>query len=282
MNKNNLKEKLNSLMYVNAKNGKIFFSLNDVLKTFNLKNDKEMFEIVKSIKKEFVNISYPVKNIMQFQKKDKIIYDTYLSKTGLAFVLAAFSKSEKYLNKKELLSELSKLCIEKDYVFYPEKRLLLRQDYTETTKGLRSRIKKIYVNDDYVSISERLNTLYHTIICAYYNVDNSNHLNIYKFNDKNKKYLDYISARELKDLHEIQNIMLYKLSQKSSQDYLQTAKHEALIKRKQFIADYGVTPLDYSVHTNKPLTMLKKFNKLREKLSLDEKSLINEIDIFNK
>ena len=37
-----------------------------------------------------------------------------------------------------------------------------------------------------------------------------------------------------------------------------------------------------NTHTNKPLTMLKKFNKLRENLNIDEKTLSENIDTFEK
>lgn len=276
-----IKSKLENLIY-NSKNNKSFYSLNDIFKEFKLKNYNESFKIIQNLKKQLIEISYPIKNLMQYKKENNKVYDIYLSQTGVFLVFASLAKYLKTEEEKQICYLISKASYKKDFIFYPENRFLYRQDYIETTKSLRSRVKKIYEYDDYITISERLNTLYHTIICAYYNVENSTELCLKKLNNANKNYLDYISLRELKDLQEIQNKMLFQITKIKSSDYLQIARHEALIKRKNFIADYGITPLYYDTHTNKPLTMLKKFNKLRENLNIDEKTLSENIDTFEK
>lgn len=295
-----IKTKLSIIQYQNAKNGKIFYSLNDIFKEFKMSDYKTAFDTIQTLKQKLLEISYPVKNVLQYKKKtikdyettlsntnnfiveEKKVYDVFLSQTGVFLVFASLAKTMQNENDRELCYNISKVSYIKDFVFYPESRLLLRNDYTETTKSLRSRVKKIYINDDYVSISERLNTLYHTIICAYYNVENSEELCYKKFNNPNKKYLDYVSLRELRDLQDIQNTMLYNLTNKPSSDYLQIARYEALIKRKKFIYDYGFGPLYYEPHSNKPLKMLKQFNSLRESLKIDELSLKEDIDTFEK
>lgn len=281
MDKIKIRKKLDSLAYKGAYN-KVFYSFNDLFKDFKLTNYEKCFDIIQDLKDELYDISFPINFVMQYKRKEDLVYDIYLSNVGVFLIFASLAK---YLDKEEeknLCYLISKVIYKQDYIFYPERRLLYRQDYTETTKYLRSRVKRIYENDDYFTISERLNTLYHTILSSYYYVENATELCLIKLGTTSKNYLDYISLRELKDLQEIQDRMLFELTNARNTDYLQIARHAALEKRTKFINDYKVSPLQYRTHNNKPLSMVKKFNKLRKKLNIDELSLAENIEIFEK
>lgn len=258
---------------------KEFFELKDFVKS----NKFCSFDLAKNcaliVKQKLINISYPSGATIQLQKnKNGEILDIYLDKVGLMFTLKEISKNIKNKVTKTNLDNLAnylKLC-EKN--FYPVQRCLCRLEYTEITKELRSRIKQYLYHETKEELSQQIALIYHSILSHYYNIkgeDVKSELNKLKTGKYKVSYLDYITAKELKDLTEIQKKVIYALEY-TEDDIMQVIINEAYKRRMNFFTNYAhVYPENYTAHFNKPAKLMKDFDKLLEEYNLDIISLRN-------
>ena len=272
---------LDSISYRNIRRNKHFYSLKDLLTDTKILgfNSDEMFKCLETVKEKMSKISISSKFGFHYIYKDDKVQEIYLNEDCLMFVLCEMAKNIKEENKKDVAITFAKYLRKSKYLFLPEIRLLERNNYTETTKDFRSELKRFFnINDPYI-LSSNISLVYHTILSQYYNVSNIEELNYIKNGSKTKNYLDYISAKELKDLTDIQKAIISKINFKNI-NIFEVARIEARNKRIIFHSNYsGCFPDEYRAHHNKPLKMYKDFYKLLQEYHLDAKSLnLNEID----
>lgn len=253
------------------------------LKDFVKSNKFCSFDLAKKcasiVKQKLINISYPSGATIQLQKtKNGEILDVYLDKVGLMLTLKEISKNVKNNVTKTNLDNLAKylkICVKN---FYPVQRCLCRLEYTEITKELRSRIKLYLYRENESDLGKQLALIYHSILSNYYQIkgeDVKSELNKLKTGKYNVSYLDYITARELKDLTEIQKKVIYALEY-TDNDIMQVIINEAHKRRMNFFTNYAHSyPEKYPAHFNTPAKLMKDFDKLLEEYNLDIESLRN-------
>lgn len=282
--KKELIDKIESVHYIDRHNGKIFYSLKEVFNEFNLTDFENFLVSTNEIYQKLNKLSYPLRTLFQAKKvKDGKLDDVYVNPVGLMFAFAQYSVNAKDEHEKNICYEIAKILKENQTIFYPEKRMLARKAYSDTTKALRHKVKEITLGDRFYSLSTYLNKMYYTILSDYYFITDTDSIMRNKIGDPNAKYLDYITVRELKDLTEIQKTILEDLEKYPSMSIVDLAKDAACKKHVEFIKDYaGISPLKYRAHSNKPSQMLKEFNNLLKELKLDNITLLDDKNTYEK
>ena len=282
--KEQLKEKLKSCYMKDLKTGKVFYSLEMIFKEFNIKHFAVGLVATTQIFKKMDEISYPCRTLYQLQKNaSDIVVDVYLNPVGLMLVLASTSQKLKDRENKEVCSEIANLLKDEQNCFYPDRRLLYREEFKENFKLLSSRVKQAVDGDYYRSVSGHLSRLHYTIISEYYGVSDIETITYKKTGAYNKNYLDYISLRELKDLSQIQKTIIQEIERHPNIDFISLARSEAIQKRRDFYLKYaGMYPLEYRSHSNSPKRMIKDFDKLLKELDLtpEDETRKNELTPF--
>ena len=273
---NNIKDIIESSSYQDISKNKTFYSLKEFVKENNICSFNLAINAAQQVKQDLNLISYPSGLTIQYVKDTQNgIKEIFLNADGLMLVMAKLSKSNDVKNK-DLCYDIAKYLRNEKKSYYPDTRALCRLEYTDVTKELRSKIKKYLESYNKYELSEQIALIYHTILKNYYFLTGSNvkdDLNKLKTDSYNKSYLDYITARELKDLTEIQKKAIYCLEH-SDNDILTVVSHEAQKRRVNFLLNYaGKYPEQYQSHTNKPAKMLSDFTKLLKDYDLDLTSL---------
>ena len=279
LSKQKIKQILDSSSYTNLINNKTFYSLKDFVKENNICDFNYLIQTVNNVKQKLANFSHPQSLTFQVIKtSNNSVKEIYCSSVGLMFVLAEISKNVKNNNTKNFCYIVAKYIASEKESYYPDIRALCRIEYTEVTKEFRSKIKKYLESYNKYELSEQIALIYHTILKNYYYIqgnDVKDYLNKLKTNSYNKSYLDFISARELKDLTQIQK-MAIKCLENSNKDILQVITNEAQKRRYNFYTKYSQKfPENYAPHTLTPAKMLKEFTNLLIYYKLDAESLKN-------
>jgi len=267
---NEIKAKLKSLCMTDLKTGKSFYSLKDVFKEFNIKHLPVGFIATTTIFKRMDEISYPCRTLYTLKKNaGGIVEDVYLNPVGLMLVLATSAQMLKNTKDKETCLNIANVVKTEQPTFYPERRLLYRNEYKESFKELSSRVKQLVDGDKYRSLSSHLSRLHYTILSDYFYVTELERISYKKTGTYTKNYLDYISLRELKDLSEINKTLIKEIAKNPSVDLIELASIEATKKRRNFFLNYaGMYPFEYRSHSNTPKQMLKGFDNLLKDLNL--------------
>lgn len=270
LSKENIIEKLKSINYNELKTGKSFYSLKDVLKEFNIKHLAVGLVATTKIFKRMDEISYPCRTLYTLKKNaGGIVEDVYLNPVGLMLVLAQSSQMLKKEADKELCLFIANVLKEEQPSFYPERRLLFRNEYKESFKELSSKVKQKVNGDTYRSLSSHIAKLHYTILSDYFFVTELERISYKKTGSYSKNYLDYISLRELKDLSEINKTLIKDIEKYPNTSFIELARSEATKKRREFFLNYaGVYPFEYRSHNNTPKQMLKEFDNLLKELNL--------------
>lgn len=272
-------DKINLYRYKNPVTKKEYFNFKD----FILDNKFCSFDLAKNcasiVKQKLINISYPTGSIIQLQKnKQGEILNVYLDKVGLMLTLKEISDNVDNKTIKTNLNNIARYVRSTKKTFYPVQRCLCRLEYTEITKELRNRIKLYLYRENKQDLGKQLALIYHSILSNYYQIkgeDVKSELNKIKTGKYGVSYLDYITARELKDLTEIQKKVIYALEYTDS-DIMQVIVNEAHKRRMDFFTNYAhVYPEKYSAHFNTPAKLMKDFDKLLVEYKLDVESLNN-------
>lgn len=268
---NEIKNKLTPLCMKDLKTGKYFYSLQDVFKEFNIKHFAIGLIATTKIFKKMEEISYPCGNLYTLHKNaGGVVEDVYLNPTGLMLVLATASQMLKGANS-EVCFDIASVLKQEQPCFYPERRLLFREEYTESFKELSSRVKDLVKGDKYRSLSSHLSRLHYTILSDYFFVTELERITYKKTGSYSKNFLDYISLRELKDLSEINKTLIKEIEKSSSVDFINIAGIEATTKRRNFFLNYaGKYPFEYRAHSNTPKQMIKAFDNILIELNLEK------------
>ena len=143
LSKEQVIEKLKSINYTNINTKKSFYSLKDVLKEFNINSLAVGLVATTTVFKKMDEISYPCRTLYTLKKNaGGIVEDVYLNPVGLMLVLAQTSQMLKKETDKELCLFIANVLKEEQPTFYPERRLLFRNEYKESFKELSSKVKQ--------------------------------------------------------------------------------------------------------------------------------------------
>ena len=127
-----IKEKLTNLCMKDLKTGKNFYSLKDVFKDFNIKHFEIGLIATTHVFKKMDLISYPCRTLYTLKKNPAgITEDVYLNPVGLMLVLGMSSKLLKNDSEKEICHDIANVIKQEQPTFYPERRLLYRNEYKE-------------------------------------------------------------------------------------------------------------------------------------------------------
>lgn len=273
-NEKEVRQKLQSLCYFNQRTKKSFYSAREIFKEFKLHNFSLFVESIEEIKKQLNEISYPTKQLFQFiTDSNGFIEDIYLNPVGVTFACASFSKNSTEISEKVKSYYIAKMLRNYQQILYPDSRILAREEYKETTKAFRSKIKQIVGDNADKSLKSYYREIYTAIVKEYYSNSSVDAVSKAKAGNPNKQYLDYISLKELYDLKQIQQNMLEILIEKPKTNIVALAQKLAKEQKQQFISLYSHTPFSHPAHTNTPVQMYKQFGELLKEYKIDNETL---------
>lgn len=275
MNKKYTDQILEELTYSSKKNGKKFVVLSEVNTVLNPTDKVALLNSLKEIIADFDNLSYPANYMYQFICKEGKVVDCNLSREALMFLMANYSAKETDKHKSKIAMDLAMELKDKIKRFYCIKRALLRKEFTEQTKTLRSMIKNDSNHNYFDNFQTRIMKMYTSVLSGYYGETETKVLSYLKAKNDKANYLDYISLKELSDLIDVQSKLIVLVENNPNANFENWGYTYAKEKKQEFINEYGKAPIDYPAHKNTPKKMLSDFNKLCKKYFIEDKNLFN-------